>query len=87
MTTTLEDISLEDFNSWRKDSITKAIFSYLEEYRDFLINQMKDLDVFLGEKEGERGRRVGLIEGINLLLNIEYEDAEDNIKEEVSKSV
>lgn len=77
-----KEITREDFLTWKESYITKGVFKELEAQRDRLISEMQDLHVFLLENEIDRGRRVGLIEGLNVLLGIEFEDAEEQIEEQ-----
>jgi DNA anti-recombination protein RmuC len=76
------EISKEDYMSWRNSYITKTVFKVIKEHRDSIKAGMCDLTSYLNEEPIHRGRRVGIIEGLDLLLNIDYEDTEKHLQEE-----
>lgn len=70
-------ISKEDFINWKNDSITKAVFTMLEQCRDEYVEDMMRVDAYLNDSDKDRGKRVGLIEGLNMLLGLDFEDEEE----------
>jgi hypothetical protein len=70
-------ISKEDFINWKNDSITKAVFTLLEQCRDEYVEDMMRVDAYLNDSDKDRGKRVGLIEGLNMLLGLDFEDEEE----------
>jgi len=76
-------ISKEDFTNWKNDSITKAVFAIIEKCRDSYVEDMMRVESYLNDSDTDRGKRVGLIEGLNMLLGLEFEDDEEEEKDNV----
>jgi len=69
-------IDNEMYRKWRNlDPVTLDVFRALQEDRDFLADQIA-IGVYINDPT-ENAIRVGVLRGLDRLLNIEYEGKED----------
>ena len=69
----------EQFTEWREHPITKEIFDALRETRDMDVQSLVDggtLATDMGETAQLTARIVGKIQGINQILDIDFEEEE-----------
>ncbi len=86
------NISKENFAIWKRDPVTIELLSFLKQVRVFLEAGMLDPSVIL--QDGgivEYARAVGQRDGIDMVLDIEFEDLieeseEENGDEETSRT-
>lgn len=71
-------ISREEFEIWLDRPTTQFVFKYLKLYRDELNTALTDANlVFRDDGIKQLSRIIGQREGIDLLLNITYEEMDD----------
>jgi hypothetical protein len=74
------EISKDQYISWRKnDKVTEVVFASLQEERDAIANAIS-LGMYLSDPVNN-AIQVGIVRGMDKLLNIEYEDEEVPEKE------
>jgi len=72
-------ISAEEFGMWKQHEITKKLFDALENYKKDAEEAMTNPSLIMSDRcQRELARLVGLIEGINLVLNVNVESVEDD---------
>lgn len=70
-------IQKEQFVNWRKDEVTKFIRNELQFRKDISIERVRHF-----VREGEYAKASyyeGVIEGLDTILDIEYEDVKDEV--------
>lgn len=78
----MEPIDQSEFNYWINDPVTKKIFKALQEERDGIEKQLANSQVLLKPDVAQVvARLVGQREGLDLLLQIQYEDLEEENNE------
>ena len=69
------EIDSGNFHSWKKDEVTKEVFRLLQEVRDQINLELTNTEVLLNEKAQQIiPRLIGQREGIDLILQIQFED-------------
>lgn len=77
-----EKISQSDFVDWKNQPITKIIFENLNTIREEINLTLTNSDVLLGkDSHVQIPRLIGYREGVDLLLQISYEDLENQTGE------
>ena len=72
------EIGKNNFLTWKHDEVTKEVFKALQEAREHINETLTNAEILLGENaEKNLARLVGQREGIDLLLQISYEDLEE----------
>lgn len=72
-------ISEEMFNIWIKDPVTLDIFERLKTIRASLTEYLQENELIFDDKgQLKLARLIGQREGIDTLLNIEWEDTNEN---------
>lgn len=78
-------LDITNFRTWMKDPVTLALFSTLEEVRDEVEAGMLNSDnISASDCHLRMMKMLGIREGIDLVLNINYEDidhGETNVEE------
>lgn len=71
-------IDKDEFTQWLEGPVTKYVFKQIEILREEINATLTDADVVFHPDSAKRlARLVGQREGVDLLLNIEYEDVKD----------
>ena len=66
-----------NFYTWKNDEVTKEVFEALREAREQVNLALTNADVVLGSEANKAiPRLIGQREGIDLILQISYEDLE-----------
>lgn len=77
------EIDSGNFHSWKKDEVTKEVFRLLQEVRDQINLELTNTEVLLNEKAQQIiPRLIGQREGIDLILQIQFEDLQKESKNE-----
>ncbi len=72
------ELSLNDYNDWKNHPVTKAIFKSINKLREEINTSLTNADILLGPNAKiEIPVRLGRREGLDILLNISYEDIGD----------
>ena len=78
-------LDITNFRTWMKDPVTVALFSTLEEVREEIEAGMENSDnISASDCHLRMMKLLGIREGIDLVLNINYEDidhGEDDVAE------
>lgn len=77
----IEDISVQDFSIWKNLIVTKFVFQTLSEVHELNKATLSSTEFQMRSTDIERGRMVGLIEALDMVLNLEFD--ENQHKEEV----
>lgn len=78
-------IHQSNFHMWKQDEVTQAIFAALQKLRDEINQSLTNADVILGDKaEINVPRLIGTREGLDLILQISYDDIEESEDESES---
>lgn len=73
-----EKIGQSNFLTWKHDEVTKEVFKALREAREEVNQALTNADIVLGENADKAiPRLIGQREGLDLLLQISYEDLEE----------
>ena len=79
----MSEIDRSNFITWKNDIVTKEIFKALKEIRVKINNALTNSDVLLGENaEKSVPRLVGQREGLDLILEIKFEDVGEEASED-----
>lgn len=71
-------LTQSDFIDWKNHPVTKIIFKSLEEIREEINQTLTNSEVLLGkESRVQVPRLVGQREGLDILLQISFEETED----------
>jgi hypothetical protein len=79
-------ITKEQFAEWKSHPVTIDVFKEVEDARNKLKERLSEGLTICYDAEATHGstsRMVGVIEGLNQLLNITYEDAEEESAEDL----
>ncbi len=74
-------VTAEQFAEWKEQPVTKEIFGLLKETREVLQERLASGGTLAQKADVTHGltsKMVGHIEGLNQLLNISYEDADES---------
>ena len=75
-----DKISKEQFEQWLNSSATLAILDIMRQYRHNYVSALSNGETVFHESDktqAETARAIGVIYGIDLLLEIKYEDTND----------
>jgi hypothetical protein len=82
-----EKIDQSNFNTWKKDPVTTEVFKCLQEIRDETNLALTNADIVLGaNREINVPRLFGLREALDLMLQISFEDLEEETKGDSDES-
>lgn len=80
-------IDIGSFRSWQKDPITVALFNVLKEVRNEIEGGMINANNILAEDcQLRMTKLLGMREGIDLVLEMTYEDLDDGDDEDVEET-
>lgn len=80
-------ISIEEFRAWEKSPTTKLIMKSLNLLREDINISMTNADVITADDSSKRLMRLlGIREGLDLILQISYENLEENDNDEADTS-
>ena len=72
-----------DFEAWKGNEITKKVFEKLVEVRSNINVALTDATLVMDTESAKKmARLVGIREGIDLILQIEYEDVNEESKDD-----
>lgn len=76
-------IDKSNFLTWKNDVVTKEIFEVIKEIREDINLKLTNADVLLGDNADKViSRLVGQREGLDILLEVSFEDLEESEYEE-----
>ena len=69
-----------EYEEWRRDPTTQEVFKHFKEMREGLVNSLVNGNTLKeGSDTGEATAKVvGILYGIDLLLEMEFEEEEEN---------
>ncbi len=73
-------ITKEDFGQWLNNTCTKAVLDKLHEYRDNYVSALANGETVFhqtGKTQAETARAIGVIYGLDLILEMKYEDEDE----------
>lgn len=74
------EITKEELEQWKNQRITIAVFDKLREYRNSYVSALSNGETLFyksDKTQAETARVVGVIFGIDLILEIDYEGRDD----------
>ena len=75
---TQEVVTKEMFTVWRQDPVTKQIMDRLQDLREQIQHGLKDEAIILCDSgQLKLARLLGQRDGLDVLLNIQYDEDED----------
>ena len=77
-----QEIGLSNFLTWKHDEVTKEVFKRLRDAREEINLTLTNADVLLGANSAIAiPRLIGMREALDLMLEISYEDIEEETNE------
>ena len=78
-----DKIDIKSFRKWEKDEVTVALFKALKRVREDVVFEMQDANLIMANNaEKKLARLVGIREGLDLVLEITFEELEDEDERE-----